>query len=74
MTIAPERPGADAVLRFARNTRSRQLWDTVQLLLKEIKKMRAYGHWGIYPHIQRNEGISPHGNLELQEQLCILMI
>lgn len=38
MTIAPERPGADAVLRFARNTRSRQLWDTVQLLLKRSRK------------------------------------
>ena len=60
MTIAPERPGADAVLRFCQE---HQIQTAVGHSAATLKRSRKCGPMvlGDLPHIQRNEGISPQG-------------
>ena len=46
MTIAPERPGADAVLRFCQEHQIQTAVGHSAATFEEIKKMRAYGLGG----------------------------
>ena len=50
MTIAPERPGADAVLRFCQEHQIQTAVGHSAATFEEIKKMRAYGLGGFTTH------------------------